>query len=158
LSEDGFALFFRERFGRTVVLLITMGASRADAEDAAQEAMLLAWEQWGDIQEQAAWVRTVAVRAYWKQVRAREPTVPLEESGCQAVAGSDLDIFTEEQQQVLRALRALPPGQRTVVALRYDGATCEEIAELTGKPSATIRSNLRHARKALKEMMSSGGA
>ena len=54
-------------------------------------------------------------------------------------------------------LRALPPGQRTIAACFYDGLTCEEIAELVEKPSATVRSQLRHARKALKEMMDQGG-
>jgi hypothetical protein len=32
LTEDGFVSFFHERFSRTVVPLISMGASRADAE------------------------------------------------------------------------------------------------------------------------------
>jgi len=157
LTESGFASFFQEQFGRMVVLLCAMGASRADAEDATQEAMFSAWRQWDSIQQPVAWVRTVVVRTYWKQVRLRGKTVPLDEPACQAVADSDLSIFSEEQQQVLRVLRALPPEQRTIVALRYDEATCEEIAALTGKPSGTVRSHLRHARKTLKELMSSGG-
>jgi RNA polymerase sigma factor (sigma-70 family) len=157
LTESGFASFFQEQFGRMVVLLYAMGASRADAEDATQEAMFSAWRQWDSIHQPVAWVRTVAVRTYWRQVRSRQQTVPLDEPDCQAVGDSDLRIFSEEQQQVLRMLRALPPEQRTVVALRYDEATCEEIAALTGKPPATVRSHLRHARKTLKELMSSGG-
>ncbi len=31
-------------------------------------------------------------------------------------------------------------------ASQADGLACEEIAELTGKPPATVRSHLRHAR------------
>jgi RNA polymerase sigma factor (sigma-70 family) len=150
-------LFFHERFSKVVIFLISMGASRADAEEAAQEALSEAWERLESIDQPAAWLRTVAARAYWKQVRMRRQTVPLDESEYQAMADSDLRIFREEQQQVLCILRALPPEQRTVVALRYDGATCEEIATLTGKPSATVRSHLRHARKTLKELMQSGG-
>jgi hypothetical protein len=42
LTEDDFASFFYERFGKTVIMLITLGASRADAGDATQEAMLAA--------------------------------------------------------------------------------------------------------------------
>jgi len=67
----------------------------------------------------------------------------------------DLEIFGEEQQRVLRLFRGLPEGQRTVAALFYDGLSCEEIAELTGKPPATVRSQLRHARHALKEVITS---
>jgi DNA-directed RNA polymerase specialized sigma24 family protein len=66
----------------------------------------------------------------------------------------DLAIFAGEQQQVLRLLRGLPPAQRTVTALFYDGLTIPEIADLTGKPAATVRSCLRHARRSLKEATS----
>jgi RNA polymerase sigma factor (sigma-70 family) len=156
LTEDGFASFYLERFGRTMVMLIVMGASRADAEDAVQEAMFLAWRQWDKIERPDAWVRKVAIRTYCKQVGIRRQTVPLDESRHQAVVdGSDPSLFAE-QQQVLRTLRSLPVEQRMVMALHYDEATCEEIATLTDKPPATVRSLRRHARKALKEMMSSG--
>jgi RNA polymerase sigma-70 factor (ECF subfamily) len=158
LTENGFDSFFLERYSRTVVLLIAMGASRADAEDATQEAMVLAWNQWESIHDPAAWVRTVAVRAYLRQARARgSQTVSLNESAYEPATAPDLDVFTEEQQHVLGLLRGLPAGQRTVAALFYDGLTCEEIAELAGKPPATIRSQLRHARNSLKGMMASGG-
>jgi DNA-directed RNA polymerase specialized sigma24 family protein len=80
------------------------------------------------------------------------PHGPLEEADDLWV-GQDLEIFGDEQRRVLRLLRALPSGQRTVAALSYDGLSCEEIAELTGKQAATIRSQLRHARKTLKEVM-----
>jgi RNA polymerase sigma-70 factor (ECF subfamily) len=154
LTDSGFVSFFRERFSRTVVLLITMGASQADAEDATQEAMVLAWQKWDSIDTPAAWVRTVAVRAYWRLVRTRPQTVSLDEFVPESIADPSLSIFTEEQQHVLRLLRALPPMQRTVVALAYDASTCEEIAMLLGISEATVRSHLRHARKNLKGMMS----
>lgn len=81
MNRDGFASFFQQRYSSTAVLLIAMGASRADAEDAVQE--------------------------------------------------------------------------RTVAALYYDGLSAEEIAKASGKPAATVRSHLRHARRALKEVIAS---
>jgi RNA polymerase sigma factor (sigma-70 family) len=153
MSGCGFASFFQERFSRTVVLLIAMGASRADAEDATQEAMIEAWQRWDSIREPAAWVRTVAVRTFWKQARGQRPeTVSLEEATVKPVTDPDLSIFAEEQQQILGLLRKLPIRQRTVAALYYDGLTCDEIAELIGIPPTTVRSNLRHARSALREV------
>lgn len=158
LIDQGFVSFFRERYGRTVILLIAMGASRADAEDATQEAMAMAWSQWESIREPAAWLRTVAVRAHLKQARARDSqAVSLDQSTFDPPDQLDLGVFAEEQQHVLGLLRALPDGQRTVAALFYDGLTCEEIAELEGKPPATVRSQLRHARNSLKGMVTSGG-
>jgi RNA polymerase sigma factor (sigma-70 family) len=153
--RDGFVSFFRERFGRTVVLLVATGASRADAEDAVQEAMILAWRQWDTLQDPAAWVRAVAIRTYWKLARARQKTALMDEFAPEAIVDADLTVFTEEQQHVLRVLRNLPPQQRTIVALSYDGLTYEEIADLLGKSSSTVRSHMRYARNTLKEAMTS---
>jgi RNA polymerase sigma-70 factor (ECF subfamily) len=138
-----------------VVLLITMGASRADAEEIAQEAMIAAWQKWESIREPGAWVRTAAVRKLWK--RNQQPfALPLEENAVHLPASeSDLAVFSEEQQEVLGLLRQLPEAQRTVAALYYDGLTTDEIAAITGKPASTVRSHLRHARAALKEVIAS---
>src|SRR5277367_5841192 len=116
----------------TVVLLVVHGASWADAEDATQEAMLQAWQQWESVDEPTSWVRTVAFRAFWRQIRTRQQTVPLDEDAYEPTADVDLSIFAEEQQRVLRVLRTLPLEQRIVAALFYDGLSCEEIAELIG--------------------------
>jgi RNA polymerase sigma factor (sigma-70 family) len=148
----GFASFFAEHFGRVVVLLIAMGASRADAEDCAQEAMLLACKQWDTIEQPAAWVKTIAIRTYWKLARKRKLEVSLE---VLEPANPGLGIFTEEQQQVLFLLRQLPEQQRTVAALIYDGMTTEEIADLTGISPGTVRSHLRYARSALRRIRES---
>lgn len=158
MSDNGFGPFFRKRFSSTVVLLIAMGADRTDAEDAAQESMILAWQQWESIREPSAWVRTVAVRTFLKQVRLRQQrrTDSLDELPHDLPDHGDLHLFTDQQQNTLRVLRDLPQQQRIVAALFYDGLACEEIATLTGKTPATIRSHLRHARKALKEAWESG--
>jgi RNA polymerase sigma factor (sigma-70 family) len=155
LSTVDFASFFRARFSRTVVLLVTMGASQADADDAAQEAMLEALVHWDEIDEPAPWLRTVALRKYWALARRRKPEVSLDEAAADHATDSDLGIFADEEQQVLRALRQLPPQQRTVTALFYDGMETREIAELAGMSPATVRSHLRHARMALKGLLES---
>jgi RNA polymerase sigma factor (sigma-70 family) len=155
LTDSGFASFFRQRFSRTVVLLLAMGASRADAEDATQEAMILAWQQWESLDNPAAWVRTVAVRTFWRRARAlglQEVVTDRGTAAEQSAVDVDLAVFTEEQQGILRRLRGLPRAQRTVFALYYDGLSCEEIATLLDKTPATVRSNLRYARQALREV------
>jgi RNA polymerase sigma factor (sigma-70 family) len=156
LREDEvskFASFFRERFGRTAVLLVAMGASRADADDCVQEAMLLACKRWDTIGDPAAWVNTVAVRRYWRLVRRQQQEVSLDETVPEPDAGTG--IFTEEQQHVLCLLRQLPAQQRNVAALFYDGMATEEIAELVGVSPATVRSHLRHARTTLRGLLES---
>jgi len=151
---SSFASFFRGRFGRTAVLLVAMGASRDDADDCVQEAMILAWKRWDTIRDPATWVNTVAVRRYWRLARRRQQEVSLDETVPEP-ADADLGIFTDEQQQVLRLLRQLPAQQRNVAALFYDGTATEEIAELVGVSPATVRSHLRHARATLRGLLES---
>jgi RNA polymerase sigma factor (sigma-70 family) len=155
VSQDGFVSFFHQRFAKTVVVLITMGASRADAEDAVQEAMIAAWKNWESIREPSAWVRTTALRTLWKHHHLVLQAVPLEQPTLPPGGEPDLLIFADEQRRVLSFLRRLPVAQRTVAALYYDGLTVQEIAEVTGKPAATIRSLLRYARRSIKEVISS---
>jgi RNA polymerase sigma factor (sigma-70 family) len=157
LTADGFASFFHHLFSRTVIMLMAMGASRAEAEDATQEALILAWRKWDSISEPAAWVRTTASRIFWRRARKRCNQVVLlgDEIADQAATETDLAVFTEEQQNVLRLLRALPARQRAVAALYYDGMSYEEIADLLGSQPNTVRSQLRHARKKLIEVMAS---
>jgi RNA polymerase sigma factor (sigma-70 family) len=156
LNQDGFASFFHQRYSGTVVLLVTMGASRADAEDIAQETMIAAWQKWESIREPAAWVRTIAARKLWKINRQQLTAAQLDEGIAQPAASEpDLAVFSEEQQRVLSLLRQLPAAQRVITALYYDGLTAEEIAAATGRPAATVRSHLRHARKTLKEVIAS---
>jgi len=119
--------------------------------------MVKAWQKWESIEKPRAWVCKVAYRTYLKRVRARDrQAISWDESTYEPAVESELSIFSDGQQ-VLQMLRALPPGQRTIAACFYDGLTCEEIAELVQKPAATVRSQLRHARKALREMMDQGG-
>lgn len=158
LGSDGFAEFFEQDYLRVVLILMRFGASRADAEDCAQEAMTQACRNWTSIQVPHSWVRTVAIRTYLKAVRAHKRTCPLGDVSAETYAlDPDLAMFREEQQQVLALLRRLPPKQRLVLALYYDGLRPEEIAEATGKSAATVRSLLRYSRRRLQEVMQSEG-
>jgi RNA polymerase sigma factor (sigma-70 family) len=155
VSQDGFVSFFHQRFAKTVIVMITMGASRADAEDAVQEAMIAAWRNWESIREPSAWVRTTALRALWKHDHLVPAAAPLQEPASPPGSEPDLLIFADEQRRVLSLLRRLPAAQRTVAALYYDGLTVPEIAGAMGKPAATVRSLLRHARRSIKEVITS---
>jgi RNA polymerase sigma-70 factor (ECF subfamily) len=150
-GREDFAAFFRQDFPRLVLFLIKNGASEADAEDAAQEAMTKASTAWARIDNPRAWVRTVALRIWWKQ------------AGWDAVLDEDAPLLTredptateEEKWKVVQLLRRLPPAQRAVAALYYDGFSTKEISGILSKTEGTIRSLLRYGRRRLKEMIGS---
>ena len=59
-------------------------------------------------------------------------------------------LAVDEEQLVLQAMRQLSPVQRAVFALDYDEFTTSDIAAILNMEEATVRSNLRHARTALR--------
>jgi RNA polymerase sigma factor (sigma-70 family) len=152
-TPEGYDGFFRRAFARLVLFLIKIGASREEAEDSAQEAMTKAYEHWDVIEHPEAWVRVVAERMYLA-ASARARAAPVK-----AVAGgwagdgthTDVDpvVFGEQQRKVFNLLRRLPYEQRRVMAWYYDGFAIAEIAARVGRPEATVRSHLRHARQRL---------
>ena len=66
-------------------------------------------------------------------------------------------LFTEDSfiiDDVMKAILSLPNKYKTVVFLfYYQGYSCVEIANILGKPQATIRYHLQVARKKLKEKL-----
>jgi RNA polymerase sigma-70 factor (ECF subfamily) len=60
----------------------------------------------------------------------------------------------EMSQAVHRAIRALPPDQRTVIILReLEGLSYKEIARVTDSSMGTVMSRLFYARKRLRELL-----
>ena len=143
-----------------VLYLRKNGASGPEAEDAAQEAMTDAYRSWDRIRSPRAWVRRAAFRSYLRHVRKlrrESPALEAEDAlmadRISRVEGSEPD----EQWRVIAVMRRLPPEQRKVAALFYDGFSLAEIAEVVGKPAGTVRSLLRHARLRLREVILSEG-
>jgi DNA-directed RNA polymerase specialized sigma24 family protein len=59
-------------------------------------------------------------------------------------------LLIEEEQLMLEALSQLPPLQRAVFALVYDGYSIADIAAVLKLKEVTTRSHLRHARCTLR--------
>ena len=142
--------FFRNEFRKVMGTVMRVGATVHEAENATQFAMADAWRQWHRIPNPAGWVRTAAVRAFTKSLKRDQKGAVLA-----AVAYEDLKPVyyaddAEECATVIRTLRSLSRVQMQVMALKYDGYSEKEIAEILGKDRQTVRSNLAAARKKLR--------
>jgi len=101
--------------------------------------------------------RNVLYRHYRDQHQAFDPMV-VSVSSVAVDERSPAERVTdrEEQQLLLRALRALPLELQTLVELAYwEGLGDHELAEILEIPAGTIKSRLRKARTQLDELMSS---
>lgn len=144
--------FFQEQRPRVTLMVAMSGATMAEAEDAAQEAMREIALKWGQVEFPAAYARTIALRSFWRERnRLVQEGNRLSEAGARGgwPAPRSTRELDENSEYVLNLLNTLSREQRTVMALTVDGYDSAAIAEITGQPSATVRSNLRHARRNL---------
>ncbi len=136
----------------------------ADAEDAAQEALMRAWRAWPSLREPdsaRAWLMqiTVNVCRTWRArrqglrlaVEDRLDTEALDQYGQQTTLGAAEHVNALDLRH---ALLSLDDDMRLVVALRfYAGMDSTEIGELLGTSPATIRGRLRRALLCLRQTL-----
>lgn len=130
----------------------------ADAEDAVQDAMLVALQRIGDLRDPAAagpWLKAITRNNARQRLRSAGRAQP---------AADDLDTWpaTEPTAEELldrcalrdwlwSALETLSEPLQLVVLLRYftDASSYQQIAGLCGVPVGTVRSRLNEARRRL---------
>jgi RNA polymerase sigma-70 factor (ECF subfamily) len=147
-------------------LLIRTAAAlvgRADAEDAAQEALMRAWKAWptldGDAMVRPWLVRIVVnVCSDWQRgrfgtSRRRNDILPGDDVMPLVLPGSDPGSSDHATALDLRqAITALTPDLRQSVILRYYvGLDASEIGGALGIPAATVRTRLRRALALLRD-------
>ncbi|WP_378733343.1 RNA polymerase sigma factor [Nocardia brasiliensis] len=149
LYREQFSAFYREFLPNLVAFLIHHGARPVDATDIAQDTMTKAWQNWSAIQTPKAWTRLVASRELVRRIaRIQKDQIAESEHSALLPTNSDLDEWVE-QHHYHRALSALPPRQRQVMIWTMEGYKPAEIAERLQLDPATVRSNLRTARRAI---------
>lgn len=150
---DGFEAVYRASYARLVGQLYVVTTSRAEAEEAVQEAFARLWARWdqvGGYEKIEAWVRHVAINVAigrWRRA-ARERPLP----EVTAAAGDPMGSGVE----VLLALRKIPIHQRSALFLHHVvGLSVEEVAdEMSSKPG-TVKSWLSRGRASLDGLLSS---
>jgi RNA polymerase sigma-70 factor (ECF subfamily) len=153
--DDEFDGFFRKEYSRVVKVVMYAGATFEEAEDAVSPAMARAYVRWPLLTQPDAWVRIVALRNYLKEVMGDRRRGRLETEAGHRDCLDRLPVKTHEEPDerswVITVLRRLPPAQLTAMALTFDGYTATEIAQMLDLDASTVRSNLRHARKRLRD-------
>jgi RNA polymerase sigma-70 factor (ECF subfamily) len=131
----------------------------ADAEDAVQDALVVAWSKLGALAEPAAfraWVLRILGRLCFRRARfgrrfrslvgLPEPADPATEAAHEAL-------------DVERTLRMLAPRQRAVMHLTVvEGMSDSEIGTVMGIDAASVRSHRRRARERLRQVLAGPAA
>jgi len=156
--DSGWQEVYVSRYQRLVALLTAVAGTRAEAEDAVQEAFVRALGLAGRravVEDPEAWLYRVAVnilRSRWRRVLAgRRATARLvvDRDG----SGDAVDRV-DGRLELLAALRRLPFPQREALALHYlADLPVEAVAQRLGVPAGTVKARLSRGRAALQRLL-----
>ena len=125
------------------------------AEDALQDALVIAWRDLRDLRDPDrfdAWVHRLLTNVCIAEARrTRSRATNLRVLIVEGPSAPDDLLSVADRDQLDRGFRRLSPEERAILVLHhYVGYAPNEIAEMLGKPSGTIRSRLHHAHRAMR--------
>jgi RNA polymerase sigma factor (sigma-70 family) len=131
-----------------------------DADDAAQDGLVAAWrslERFDPARPFRPWLMRIVVNAARDLARRRSVRQTEMVSPDASATGASPEQDAERallRDRLRRALATLPERQRLVVTLfDAEGFSHAEIADLVRAPEGTVRSELFHARRALRDQL-----
>ena len=164
LGDDrAFAELVRRRQGMVRDLMRRLSGDRAFAEDLAQKAFVQAWRQLGKLKSPGAfggWLRAIAVNVWLQEARRAPAKFETSEQDLPEpdAAGPGPGDLAAARIDLSRALLRLKTPERVCVVLSYaEGLSHGEIAEATGWPLGTVKSNVARGAERLRAWLSPDG-
>ena len=162
-DHPAFAELVRRRQGMVRGLMRRLCRDPTLAEDLAQQAFVQAWRQIGRLntpQAFGAWLRTIAVNVWLQEARRaparlESPEADLPEPEPEGLGDADRAAARLDLSCALLRLKA---PERICVVLAYaEGLSHREIAEATGWPLGTVKSNVTRGSERLRAWLSPQG-
>lgn len=126
----------------------SMLGSEADCADAAQNALLRAWEKQHTLRDMAyfkTWLTRILINECRAMLRQRARFVPLEEEAAEG------EIAPERDSGLYEAVMGFDVKYRVPFVLYYiEGFRTREIASMLKLPEGTVKTRLRRAREILR--------
>jgi RNA polymerase sigma-70 factor (ECF subfamily) len=156
-NHDAFSQLVRLHQRRAYAVCRAIVQSHEDVEDAVQEGFLHAFkalDRFLPDQPFGAWLYRIMANASLDSVRRRKVRDADELPEGLALPFRDPGEADELRRRLKQALATLTDRQRSVIVLHnVEGFTHGEIAEMLGIPEGTARSDLHHARAAMRKQL-----
>jgi RNA polymerase sigma-70 factor (ECF subfamily) len=156
-SRDAFAALVRLHQARAFAVARAITMTREDAEDAVQDAFLHAYralDRFRPDQPFGAWLNRIVANAALDIGRRRKVRDADQLPETVATPFRDPAVDAELRARLEQGLARLTERQRAVIVLHdVQGYTHGEIGGMLSIPEGTARSDLHHARAALRRML-----
>jgi RNA polymerase sigma-70 factor (ECF subfamily) len=154
-DQAAFVDLVRLRGGRLLAIAHRILRDVDRAEDALQDALVIAWRDLPDLRDPDrfdAWVHRLLTNVCIAQAgRERKRIANLYVLPVEDPAAPDELLSVADRDQLDRGFRRLSADERAILVLRhYVGYEPAEIAEVLGIPAGTVRSRLHHAHRAMR--------
>ncbi len=146
MTRNEYGQAYQTGYDRTVRFLISRGAQRDVAQEAAQAAWTRGWERLNQLRNQdtvLTWVNTIALNLYRCFLRRETLNQPLPE----LLSKFKIDMDAIDVDRLLTLCR---PNERMLFEQQMHGVTTEEIARDQGVTETAIRIRLMRARRAVR--------
>ena len=165
--DRGFERMVREYQHRLFAFALSLCGRPDEAEDVAQDAFIRAYralegyppERRRELKP-SAWLHRIALNVFRNRIRGRRPQmVVLDGRLADGASGpAELAEAAADREQLRARLQALPERYRLAVVLRYaQDLSYAEIAEATGQPLGTVKSNVHRGLELLRRELSEVG-
>lgn len=171
-NQGAFAKLLQKYRRQVYTLAVRMLGQEEDAEDAAQDAFIRAFQSLESCDTNRPflrWIYRITYNLCVDRYRRRKPltisidqTVGEEEFQRELVDASprpdELLGMHEERRRLTELLSSLPPRYRAVVVLRHqEDLSYEEIAEILRLPLGTVKARMHRAHNMLRKMLKRAG-
>jgi RNA polymerase sigma-70 factor (ECF subfamily) len=162
-DQAAFKMLVEQHQSYAYTLAFRLLWQRQDAEDIVQEAFVRVWRHIGkfDLQKKfTTWLYQIVIRLCYDSLRARKRKTRIfqdDKPDADAFVPSENgDQNREKLQQLLTAVETLSPKQKLVFTLRdLHDFSIDQVASLTGLSTGSIKTNLYHARKTIRNQLTS---
>ena len=165
-DADAFAFLVQTYETSVYRLALRMCGNAHDAEEVAQEAFVAAWKGMPAFRGESkfsSWLYQLTTNAaidFLRREKRHRATTPIEDEVDLAAPGTPQQAAeaAEVRQALQQALEALTPEHREIFLLRQmRQLSYEEIGQLLGLESGTVKSRLSRAKKQLREILTQKG-
>lgn len=161
-SEEDFSILFESFYPRLRRYFLLRGLDGAEAEDLAQNVMVIVFQRGGEVREKTqfiGWLFKVAkneLARHWRRQLARNRLAEFEPLDEDLAKRLKIEMEVISLSPLTEWLSHLEPAERELIHLRFiEELSYEELAVALDVPLGTVKWRLFHAKKKLAPIINS---